>query len=275
MMRRMSVCLLAAGLSAPVARADAPAEQPAAVVKVTGQVNRTLRDYRRFLPGIREFNRHRALAPETQLRFGLVTGGFPMKPLPLSRAALESGWFWEETVPVQEDGWFVLPDSPEAERRGAKVVVGQRRGVHADWVLDIHTPSLPAQVYRLGDLRLECRVYLAIEWATWHGKKIMGQPAQATTPPMDEQCMGGQTVFFNTRPWPRLKSYTLRDGARSVRQLLPEGHNGRDAFLLQLAAPDGGAPWSDEAQVAFEFFDSSHWTERVSTVPPARNTSGE
>lgn len=268
----LSTVLLATCLGTPAVQADAPAsdDQPAQVVKVTGQASRSLRDYRQFLPGIREYHRYRHLAPDTELRFGLVTGSFPMKPLALSKASLESGWFWEEPIAVQEDGWFVLPDSPEAERRRAKLVVAQRRGVHASWVLDIHTWSLPAHVYRLGDLRLECRVYLAIEWGIWKGRKVMGRIADLKAPPMDEQCMGGQAVFFNTRPWPRLKSYTLREGARSMRQQLPEGHNGRDSFMLQLTQGGDAPAWSDDALVEFEFYDSSRWTKAVTVVPDAK-----
>ena len=268
----LSTVLLATCLGASAAWADAPAsnDQPAQVVKVTGQASRSLRDYRQFLPGIREYRTHRQLAPETELRFGLVTGSFPMKPLPLSKASLESGWFWEEVIPVQEDGWFILPESPEAERRRAKLVVAQRRGVQASWVLDIHTPSLPAHIYRLGDLRLECRVYLAIEWGIWKGKKVMGKDSAITTPPMDEQCMGGQAVFFNTRPWPRLKSYTLREGARTMHQQLDEGHNGRDSFMLRLTQGGDGHAWSDDALVEFEFYDSSRWTKAVIVAPDAK-----
>lgn len=264
----LPITLLAAWLGTAGALAQAPAdEQSGQVVQVTGQATRSLRDYRQFLPGLREYRAHRQLAPNSQLRFGLVTGTFPIKPLPLAKASLESGWFWEEPIPVQEDGWFILPDSAEAERRRAKLVVAQRRGVRASWMLDIHTPDLPLASYRLGDLRLECRVYLAIEWGIWKGKKLMGRDAAIATPPMDQQCMGPQTVFFNARPWPRLKGYTLREGAHSLRQSLEAGHNGRDSFLLQLggeAAPE----WSDDALVEFQFHDNSHWTRAVRVATP-------
>lgn len=57
---------------------------------MTGHHASELRPYSRFLPGVREFNQSHQLAPETTLRFGLVTNSFPMKPLPLARARLES-----------------------------------------------------------------------------------------------------------------------------------------------------------------------------------------
>ena len=50
----LSTVLLATCLSASAA--DDP---PAQVVKVTGQASRSLRDYRQFLPGIREYQAHR------------------------------------------------------------------------------------------------------------------------------------------------------------------------------------------------------------------------
>jgi len=153
------------------AQSSAPADGAAPqVVTITGQVSSDLRPYSRYRPGIVEFKRYRHLAPAAELRFGMVTGSFPMKPLPLVRARLEGQGFWnryEEDLPIVEDGWFTIPDVPdtvEARRGNASVVVSRRNGSSASWMIDVHTPGLPAQVYRLGDLRLECRVYLAIEW---------------------------------------------------------------------------------------------------------------
>lgn len=239
------------------------------VIKVPGQGIRSMRDYQHLLPGVREFDAHHALAPQAELHFGLVTLSFPMKPLPLERASLEAAgaWFstaWSEDLTVLDDGWFVLPDSAEAEKRGAKLYVSHRKNARsASWVVDVHTPGLPPAIYRLGDLRLECRVYLAIEWHSSRGRKLMGEPTPAPiNPPMNELCGGQDAIFFNTRPWPRLQAYTISDGGRTARHEL-NGHRISVASLMlelngKLAAP----AWSDDARIEFLFYDGSHWTER-------------
>ena len=77
----------------PVVAQDALPVEPIPVVKVAEKFVSAMRPYLRFLLGIREYNQHRHLAPATELRFGMVTGSFPMKPLPLAKAPLEGRWF--------------------------------------------------------------------------------------------------------------------------------------------------------------------------------------
>lgn len=272
---RRTAALLSGLVSAlaPYGGAGAQAVDTAqpAVVAVTGHYASELRAYSRFLPGIREFEHFHDLAPATRLRFGLVTPSFPMKPLPLAQARLESSSFWSswsQDLPVEEDGWFTIPDSKEAEQRDADVVVSRRKGSDARWVIDVHTPGLPPQVYRLGDLRLECRVYLAIEWAVWHGRLLMGRPHSGLTqPPMDAACSGPRWIFFNTRPWPRLRAYVLREAGRSERHELNGLPINTEAFQLALKQTADTPPWSDGARVEFEFYDSSHWA--ALSPPPA------
>lgn len=248
----MCVCVPAA------AQTTASDGAPPQVVTITADYTSELRPYTRFLPGIREFRDHHALAPAASLRFGLVTGSFPMKPLPLLKASLEphsllfKSTEWSEDVAVQDDGWFTLPDSPEAERRKADLVIARRSSANVSWMIDVHTPGMAPQIYRLGDLRLECRVYLAIEWAVWHGTLLMGRRSHGVTaPPMDAACGGAGSVFVNTRPWPQLQAYVLREGGRTVRHELHGLRIDRDSFSLDLAP--AAETWSDEALVEFVF----------------------
>jgi hypothetical protein len=241
---------------------DPAAASKPQVVTVTGHFYSDLRPYSWYLPGIREFNKYHHLAPDGELRFGLVSAS-SKKPLPLAQARLEStSWLgedWTLDLPVNEDGWFTIPDSEEAERRRADVVISRRSMASVTWAIEVHTPSLPPQAYRLGDLRLECRVYLAIEWAKWHGRKVMGQDARGVTkPPMDAAC-GRRWVFFNTRPWPRLQAYVLSEGERKVRHELNGWFINSRSFSLDLSQDEGSSPWSDDARIEFVFYDNSHW----------------
>jgi hypothetical protein len=268
--------MLAAGLgglallaSTAVRASETASEPPVPVIKVTANFESDLRPYKWYLPGVREYHQYQHLAPAAPLRFAMVTPSFPMKPLKISKASLEKKrWFstWSLPLEVTEDGWFSLPISAEAEARGADVIVSRRNASNARWVIDIHTPTLPFHIYRLGDLRLECRVYLAIEWGIWKGRRVMAkmQSKPVSEPPMDALCGGDSDIFFNTRPWPRLQGYILREGERKVRYELNGLRINVEPLMLSLREPGQAAqPWSDDAQVEFIFYDKSSWV-----VPP-------
>ncbi|TFW35658.1 hypothetical protein [Massilia horti] len=272
--KRRAVVLLSGGILCNLADAqeiDSASASETPVVTITGNFSSDLRPYSRYLPGIREFEQYHQLAPAAELRFCMVTGSFPMKPLRLTKARLEKGFLWNawsEDLPVQEDGWFTISESEEAERRNANVVVSRRNAASARWVIDVHTPGLPPQVYRLGDLRLECRVYLAIEWAVWHGRLVMGRERDdVNTPPMDAACSGQRWVFVNTRPWPRLQAYVLSEGKRMVRHELNGLRINITSFSLDLSQDEGSPLWSDDARVEFVFFDDSHWVGKPVKAP--------
>lgn len=134
-------------------------------------------------------------------------------------------------------------------------------------MLDIHTPSLPPQTYRLGDLRLECRVHLAIEWGRWKGRRIMDIPTKGvTTPPMDGLCNGPESIFINTRPWPRLQTYVLSENGRSQRTEMNGHQIASSFFMLKMSDEAEAKPWSNDALVEFEFYDTSHWTKPTTSI---------
>lgn len=262
-------CLLACNL------AGAQAEYPAAtlkpqVVTITGNFSTELRPYSWYLPGIREFRRYHHLAPGAELRFGLVSG-LTSKPLQLAQARLEKRTLWNEwtqDVPVDEEGWFTLPYSEEAERRNADVMISRRSGADVKWVADVLTPGLPPRTYRLGDLRLECRVYLAIEWDRWRGRKVMGQEAHGVTvPPIDAACGGPRWVFVNSRPWPKLRAYVLHGGERKIGYELKGWPISAKYLPLELPQDKGMPAWSDDTLVEFMFYDNSHWQAVKAATP--------
>jgi hypothetical protein len=262
-------CLLMCKLAA--AQADDPAAAPKPqVVTITGNFSTDLRPYSWYLPGLREFRQYRRLAPHAALRFGLVSASTG-KPLPLLQARLEKRDLWKEWIqdlPVDQEGWFTLPESEEAERRNANVMISRRSSANVSWMIDVQTPGLPPRTYRLGDLRLECRVYLAIEWDKWRGAKVMGQEAHGVrTPPMDAACGGPRWIFLNTRPWPRLESYLLRDGERRIGYEVKGWPISAKSLPLELAQDEGSPPWSDDTLVEFVFRDNSRW-QAVKAVTP-------
>jgi hypothetical protein len=270
--------LFACGLAAGQADESSTAPQPN-VVSVTGQVYRDLRPYSHYASGLREFRLHHDLAPKADLRFGL-TSNASGKLLPLKHVKIVMDGLldhWSVDLPIPEEGWFMIPGLDKTEYEGAGVEVSWRGKGAVMWTLDVHTPDLPYRVYRLGDLRLECRVYLAIEWHSSGGKRVMGverpqaigrrsTPRSKGAPPMDTYCGGSASVFFNAQPWPKLEAYVISEGGRSLRHELASPLL-REAFQLDLRRQDGAPPWSDDALVEFVFVDKSRW-QPVQAVDP-------
>ena len=245
--RLCTALLLAAN---PLA-AQATSEPEVPVIVVSGKVNSQLRDYRHYYPGLVQYEKKRALSPLTQLRFAMATSAIPRKPVPIVRASLESK-SWNLTLPVDEEGWFTIPVSEEALDRDAKVVVSRRNAGVAMWVLDIHTAGLPWNVFRLGDLRLLCHVYIAIDWArNERAGRIL--PNSMGLPP-DKACDGPQMIYFHSTDMPRLKGYRITEQGERISYLL----SGKSMPNFINIGKERGA-WSPDALVEFILPDGSHW----------------
>src|SRR5204862_771037 len=67
------------------------------------------------------------------------------------------GRSFDQPVAVAPDYTFTLPRERKALDEDA-VVQSERKAQTMTWRADIRTPGLPANVRRLGDLRLECEV---------------------------------------------------------------------------------------------------------------------
>lgn len=136
-------------------------DEETAVVRVSGQRNPDMRSYRSIVAGLDAFDEYHRLAPavpEARFRLDPRHGG-DVDPATLSLRIVGNG----EPIPLTfaADGSFTVPRVQSALDDGADVVLNRRKG-ELEGRPDIRTPGLPANVRRLGDLRLECRVQLAI-----------------------------------------------------------------------------------------------------------------
>ena len=64
-------------------------------------------------------------------------------------------------IPVDAGNRFTVPRSEAALDAGGELVLNQKRKFY-QVMPEVRTPGLPANVRRLGDLRLECKVMIAI-----------------------------------------------------------------------------------------------------------------
>ncbi|MGK5044726.1 hypothetical protein ACQ4WP_02355 [Janthinobacterium sp. GB4P2] len=157
----LCACLLPAmAQEQAAAPGDTATQAMQQVVDVQGTRDPDLRPYRTMLKGLDAYADHQRLAPGAPLRFMLI----PATPqarldgvtLHLSADNLSI------PVPLAADGGFTLTRDKTAYDANADLVSNKKRDT-LRWRADIHTPGLPQNVRRLGDLRLECEIRWAVE----------------------------------------------------------------------------------------------------------------
>jgi hypothetical protein len=157
-----SVALAAALCLAPgFGLAQEPAKEDMQVVPVNGMKKPEMRNYRAAWAGFEAFDKYRALAPAAPLHFRMVSRN-PSAVAPLDGVELKIVGDNESIpVPIAADGKFTLPRVQAAYDSDALLVLNRKQGLLRASP-DIRTPGLPDNVRRLGDLRLECQVLVAV-----------------------------------------------------------------------------------------------------------------
>lgn len=226
----------AADDTAPAADADG-----AQVVQVSGLRHPELRPYKRMLEGIEAFEHNHRLAPDAALRFKLtrVDGTAP----PAGTTLQLRGDHTAIAIAVAGDGGFSLPFSKEAADDGADLVSNQKTST-LRWHADIHTPNVPANARRLGDLRLECEVAWAI------GKADLSFISRNAIALLGGPCGSKRNPMYFEAP-SALAAATLVEGERSLPLKVIEQN--RRVF----AVPLGDAGWTDDALIRYDYGDAA------------------
>lgn len=166
-MRILSIVLVVLSLAAGGASAQPPAsaapDDPLdpPVVVIPGTKIALTWPWRTLAAGIEEFADERALAPHARLRFRLLLadGVTALDGVALTLVDGDT----RTPVPITPDGYFTLGDEPHDD---AATLAANRNGGQFDANRmpqpDVRTPGLPDNVRRLGDLRLECRIKMAM-----------------------------------------------------------------------------------------------------------------
>jgi hypothetical protein len=241
-------------------------------VPVNGVKNPEMKSYRAIWAGLRMFDKQHALAPavpELQFRVMSYTGkarctgvcgsslvkvpGADEQPFAL-RIASDNNSI---AVPVSSDGWFTVPRSQAAYDDNADLILNRKKGSYKMSV-EVHTPGLPENVRRLGDLRLECKVQVAIvkeEIPLWI--VALANSILLTTDWCAKEKLGDEPLKFGyTSPKPLLAA-TLVNGDRSQKL-----DSGKRSYQVPLADPS----WPDDALVQLEFAPAESATEQQVTA---------
>jgi hypothetical protein len=149
-------------------------EAPMQRVEVAGEFS-TGQSYRRMLRGVEKFASLQAQAPNAVLRFRMHGTERDVKAQTL-HLALE-GESVKLPLAHDDEASFILPLDEAARREDAALVANRRTG-SVYWKPQVTTPGLPADVRRLGDLRVQCQVTYAA--GLQHGglgflSKLIGQ----------------------------------------------------------------------------------------------------
>lgn len=214
-MGRHGACLLLGLALGCGAAGAAPQDGEVRSVNINAMRDPEMKSYRAVVAGLDVFDQyHRQMAPGAPgLRFRVSEGSDrPAAEQALTlRIASDDESF---PVPVSADGDFSVPRSQSAYDGNADLVFNRKR--HSFRIKpDIHTAGLPPNVRRLGDLRLECKVMVAIakEEIPFWMKATINTLLMST-----DWCgakAGGEFISFGYRAAAPLAGATLRNGERT------------------------------------------------------------
>jgi hypothetical protein len=242
-MKRISLIAALLAMAAPAFAQDSTApEAPVAAekVEVSSLKDPELLPYRRMVRGLDAWEEKRALAPKAELRFELWTKDG--KPADTQGLQLRiAGDTVDIALPLDQDGSFVLPRSREAFDDEADLV-SNRKKEQIRWRPRIRTPGVPANARRLGDLRLECEVGVAVR------KEEIPLLYRAGAAAAGGLCRL-PVVSYPYRAPQRLASATVVSGERKA---------GLELHMNGLAymAPLRDKRWDDDALVVYEFAET-------------------
>lgn len=241
-MRKIQQCILAIALA--FAASGVIAQDATPSVEVQGVKNPDMRSYRAVVAGLDAFEEHHALAPAVpELRFRLSARGSADLPAGDALYLRIVGNGDPIPVPVAQDGTFVVPRVQSAIDDDADLVLNRKKDVLKGRP-DVRTPGLPENVRRLGDLRLECQVMVAI------AKKELGLMMSllintlALTPNWCNVSVNKEKIKFPFASLRALDGAEIIDGEK--RAVLTV----RDfSFESPIADPE----WSDEARIVLYY----------------------
>jgi hypothetical protein len=260
----LASCLLtgAAGAQEAIPAQDVvPSKDQTGVVHVSAMKNPEMHSYRAIVAGLDIFDALHALAPDVpRLLFAARSAqGGPLRgAVP---AAKLSGDDFSLSLPLDGEAQFSVPRNQQAWDSKAELVLDRKRREVRVWP-SINSPGLRANQRRLGDIRLECQVVLAVAkkeaplWAVALVNTVILTP---------DWCgfMKNKDRLWDVAMAAPLASAVLVDGNRSA-ALKVKGNRFR--------IPIGDTSWSNDAliEVAFAAPDETGANE----ASPTRTADG-
>jgi hypothetical protein len=234
-----------AQLAGPEALAEAAGAHNSKQVLVNAVKGPELKTYRFMVAGLDAFDANHALAPtapEVRFRLRRLSGNqsADMHDLALRIA----GNTISVPLPLAPDHSFSLPRNDLALSEDADLVLNKKRYEYR-WDAVVSSPGIPATMRRLGDLRLECQVIVAV------GKKELGLIKRGVLTTLlggSDWCRTPKFTYTASSPRP-IGSATLIVGERRIPLVVSD--NG-----MSYTTPPEGEGHPDDALIDFTFADS-------------------
>ncbi|SFU91173.1 hypothetical protein [Pseudoduganella namucuonensis] len=241
-MRRLSASVLCWQLLALQASAQEAAGNPVEelpVVTIQAIKDPVTWPYRTLLAGLDAFDTERGLAPSATLRFRI------RNPRGLGGLALQlAGEHAAVDIPLDAESQFALGRGMVDDPGEAVLKLNRGRGeFNCDCLPQavVRTPGLPANAVRIGDLRLECQVTMAI------AKKQLGFLKSAGLSALGgmDWCDPRQAVKYAVRAPLPFNSVTFGAGGRRMTQRFD-----KTASTLKVRLAD--KTWPDDTLIEFD-----------------------
>lgn len=212
------------------------------VISISATKDPELMSYRTLLAGVDAFEAHHELAPGVPfLRFKLSPSSATETAYAEGLSLRIQGNDTSIPVPIAADGSFSLPRSQSAYDEGADLILNKKKGSFRGRE-EVRTPGIPENMRRLGDLRLECEVRIAM------AKSEMNflQRTAITTALMGSDWCQSKHVSRMSPASAALDSATVVFGERRLAlQIAPD----KRYFM----APIADKKWPDDALIEFQF----------------------
>lgn len=262
--RLLVCCTLALGMASQTFAQSTPQS-----VEVNHSRHPEERSYRALHGGRQLFESLRARVPGAVLRFRLI----PLKPeVDLKQVRLRlAGETFETPIHITEDLRFELPNNDLALKEDA-VILSNYSETDLRWLAEIKSPDLPENRLRLGELRVNCEVY--VKTLRFREKNdITSLSKRALLAVLPNPCLFERSVIRFPAERPIFKM-SLSHGSRHEQLPLRNLYGGRlhpislfgpnelqngwlELWWLDrdFAAPLGDQSWPDETLIEFEFME--------------------
>jgi len=235
-----------AGINIGASAADTPPDSPE-TIHVNAIRKPEVRKYTAIVAGLDAFERHHSMAPKAEaLRFRVERRAWTDDTPKPGEAPLALRLEGKDdfVLPLVLNDAFetIVPRSSAALAADSELVLNRKRRMYRVTPL-VRSPGLPENVRRLGDLRLECHVMVAIGKEELGLMRTLFVNSLLLTPNWCNFFNAEREGFQFDAP-ERLARATLREGDRT-KDLPVEGRS----FHTAMNDPD----WSDDALIELAF----------------------
>ena len=235
-----------ASINVSASAADTPPDSPESI-HVNAIRNPEVRKYTAIVAGLDAFERHHRMAPNAEvLRFRVERRAWTDKTPKPGEAPLALRLEGKDdfVLPLVLNDAFetIVPRSSAALAADSELVLNRKRRMYRVTPL-VRSPGLPDNVRRLGDLRLECHVMVAIGKEELGLMRTLFVNSVLLTPNWCSFFNAEREGFQFDTP-ERLARATLREGDRT-KDLPVEGRSFRTAM--------NDPAWGDDALVELAF----------------------